>query len=276
MSALRASREKRASTLYLRHPLALRLTHWVNVVVLSVMLGSGLQIFNAHPALYWGKASDFDRPFIEMTAEYGPDNKPIGVTRVAGAEFNTTGFLGLSSGRGRGFPEWLTLPSYQALAAGRRWHFFFAWIFVLNGAAFTLWALLRGHLRRDLLPSLQELNKLPRTAVEHARLRFPKGEEARQYNIIQKLSYLAVLFGFGPLIVLTGLAMSPTIDSAYPFLLDLFGGRQSARTIHFLCAFGFVLFFLVHIALVVVAGPFNNLRSMITGYYRIETEPPHE
>ena len=271
MSALRARKEKRASTLYLRHRAALRLTHWFNVIVLSVMLGSGLQIFNAHPALYWGKTSHFDKPFIELTYDYDADNKPIGVTRIGSLEFNTTGLFGYSSERGRGFPAWLTLPSYQSLASGRRWHFFFAWAFLLNGLAFFIWALTRGHLRRDLLPTLSDFKSLPHTIVEHALLRFPKGEKARRYNVIQKLTYLLVLFVLGPVIVLTGLTMSPTLDVAYPFLLDIFGGRQSARTIHFLCAFGFVLFFFVHIALVIVSGLFNNLRSMITGYYRIET-----
>ncbi len=272
----RAKRARPTSTLYKRHPLILRITHWFNVFVLAVMLGSGLQIFNAHPALYWGKASTFDQPFIEMSADYDADNRIRGYTSIGDARFDTTGFLGYSSDRGRGFPQWLTLPGYQSLAMGRRWHFFFAWLFVANGIAFAVWAVLAGHLRRDLLPTLSDIRNLPRTFVEHALLRFPKGEEARRYNIIQKLTYLAVLAGLGPIIVLTGLTMSPMIDAAFPVLLDLFGGRQSARTIHFLCAFGFVLFFFVHIALVILSGFLNNMRSMITGDYRIETEASHE
>lgn len=272
-----AAPHAKKTTIY-RHPVAVRAGHWVNVLVMAVMLMSGLQIFNAHPALYWGKKSEFDRPFIAMTAVADADGGARGVTRIAGARFDTTGFLGYSGGAVRGFPAWATLPGYRSLSTGRRWHFFFAWLFVANGLAFFAYSLASRHLSRDLLPKAQELKNIPRTAWDHARLRFPKGEEAKHYNVIQKLAYLVVIFGLGPLIVLTGLTMSPTIDTAFPWLLDLFGGRQSARTIHFLCAFGFVAFFLVHIVLVVLSGPLNNLRSMITGRYRIEQEqePAHD
>jgi thiosulfate reductase cytochrome b subunit len=108
--------------------------------------------------------------------------------------------------------------------------------------------------------------------VTHARLRFPKGEEARRYNVLQKLAYLAVALVLLPLMVATGLTMSPGIDAAWPWLLDLFGGRQSARSIHFICASLIVLFVIVHLVMVVASGLFNNLRSMITGRYAIETE----
>lgn len=259
------------TTIY-RHKALVRVSHWVNALVMTVMVMSGLQIFNAHPALYWGKTSTFDRPFIALTAEMGPGGTPKGVTTIAGAQFTTTGVLGYSNGSVRGFPAWATLPGPRWLAMGRRWHFFFAWAFVINGLIFTAYSLWSRHVQKDLLPTKGELKTLPRVAAEHARLHFPKGEEARHYNVIQKLTYLVVLFGLGPLVVLTGLTMSPTLDTAFPFLLDIFGGRQSARTIHFLCAFGFVTFFLVHIVLVLISGAGNNLRSMITGRYRIETE----
>ena len=113
---------------------------------------------------------------------------------------------------------------------------------------------------------------MPREIINHARLRFAKGEDAKHYNGIQRMTYFIVIFVLGPLIVLTGLTMSPTMDSAFPFLPWIFGGRQSARTIHFLCAFSFLAFFIVHMIMVVLSGAWNNLRSMITGRYAIETE----
>jgi thiosulfate reductase cytochrome b subunit len=151
----------------------------------------------------------------------------------------------------------------------RRWHFFFAWVFVVNGVLYALFALFSGHFRRDLAPTRRDLRSIGRSVVDHALLRFPKGEEAAHYNVLQKLSYLVVVFGLGLLIVATGLTMSPWIDAAYPQLLDVFGGRQSARTIHFATAFAFVGFFIIHILMVLLSGPWNNLRSIITGRYRI-------
>ncbi len=269
------SRPDRSGRLVYRHPLAVRLTHWVNVLCLAVLLMSGLQIYNAHPAFYWGNASDFARPFVAMFATRG-DN-PRGVTAIAGRTFDTTGVLGLSYDADgdpveRGFPGWATLPSTQSLATGRRWHFFFAWLFVINGLAYLVYSLVTRHLRRDLAPTRHDLRHIGRSIVEHTRLRFPTGEEARRYNVLQKVAYLAVIFGLLPLVVLTGLTMSPGMDAALP-LVSLFGGRQSARTIHFLAASGLVLFTLVHVAMVVLSGPWNNLRSMVTGRYDIGVEP---
>jgi thiosulfate reductase cytochrome b subunit len=153
---------------------------------------------------------------------------------------------------------------------GRLWHLFFAWLLVANGVAFALYAFAAGHFRRDLLPTKADLQHLPQEIADHARLRFPKGEAAKRYNALQKLTYFSVIFILGPFVVLTGLTMSPTIDSAFPQLLWLFGGRQSARTIHFICAFSFLGFFIVHIVMVVLSGTWNNIRSMITGRYAIE------
>ncbi|MEA2933789.1 MAG: hypothetical protein QOD74_435 [Variibacter sp.] len=258
-----------------RHPLWVRLTHWVNVLCLVILLFSGLQIFNAHPALYWGNASDFSRPFVSMTATRGEPQR--GVTQIAGRTFDTTGVLGLSKDRDgelaeRGFPHWLTLPSTQSLAMGRRWHFFFAWLFVINGLIYLVYSLISRRLRRDLAPTRKDLRTIGHSIVEHAKLRFPKGDEARRYNVLQKLAYLAVIFGLLPLVVLTGLTMSPGMDAALP-LVQLFGGRQSARTLHFLAASGLILFTLVHVAMVILSGPWNNLRSMITGRYDIGSQP---
>jgi thiosulfate reductase cytochrome b subunit len=260
-----------------RHSGATRATHWINVLALSLLLMSGLQIFNAHPALYWGAKSSFDRPWLAIgMAERG--GQPVGVTRVGGATFETTGVLGWSGKPGgavrQAFPAWATIPSWRDLATGRRWHFFFAWLFVINGLVYLASSLFGGHLRRDLWPSRAELHPrhLWAEILAHARLRFPKGEAARRYNVLQKLSYLAVGLVLLPLMVLTGLTMSPGFDAAAPWLLDLFGGRQSARSVHFICAGLIVLFAIVHLVMVVASGTWNNLRSMITGRYAIDVE----
>jgi thiosulfate reductase cytochrome b subunit len=255
-----------------RHSVWVRVTHWINAGCLLILLMSGLQIFNAHPALYWGQASAFDHPVLALTATSSDESGIRGVTRLFGHAFDTTGVLGASPGSGgvmqvRGFPAWLTVPSYQDLATGRRWHFFFAWLLVFNGAAYLLYSVASRHLTRDLLPTRPQLRLIGHTIWEHLLLRFPRGDDARHYNVLQKLAYLIVALVLLPLMVLTGLTMSPGIDAAFPELLTLFGGRQSARTIHFLAASGLVLFVIVHVAMVLLSGAWNNLRSMITGSY---------
>lgn len=260
----------------LRHKAVVRVTHWVNLLCLVVLLMSGLQIFNAHPALYWGQASDFRTPWLAMSAERDRQGRLRGVTSLFGDEFDTTGLLGLSfvPGQGvqpRGFPTWATLPGPQWLAMGRRWHFFFAWLFVVNGLVYLVSGLVGGHFRRDLWPSGAQLRHIGRTVLDHLRLRFPKGDEARHYNVLQKLAYLAVVFVVLPGIALAGLTMSPNLDSIVP-LVSLFDGRQSARSIHFLGAAALVVFVLVHVLMVLLSGVWNNLRSMITGWYAIDDE----
>lgn len=262
-----------------RHSLTVRLSHWLNVLCMTVLLFSGLQIFNAHPALYWGQyGADSDPSFLSLEAVEEGDSVR-GVTRVGGLSFDTTGTLGVSNVDGeptaRGFPAWITLPSYQDLATGRRWHFFFAWLFVVNGLIYLGYGLLTRHFRRDLLPTTDELAPahLAQEIVDHARLRFPRGEKARSYNALQKLTYLLVIFVALPLMIATGLTMSPGFDAFAPWLIDLFGGRQSARTLHFITASSLVAFVVVHVAMVLVSGVFNNMRSMITGRYAIQTEP---
>jgi thiosulfate reductase cytochrome b subunit len=262
-----------------RHSALVRVTHWINALSLLLLLLSGLQIFNAHPKLYWGQQSHFAHPWLAIGAE--PSGGAWrGVTHLGSASFDTTGFLGVSRENGgealRAFPAWLTLPAERFLAFGRRWHFFFAWVFAVNGAIYAASAVIGGHLRRDLLPTAEQLK--PRHVLDdiwdHLRLRFPKGEGARRYNVLQKGAYLGVAFGLLPLMILTGMTMSPNLDAAFPWLLDLFGGRQSARSIHFIVANLIVLFFLVHIVMVVLSGLWNNLRSMITGRYAIQVATP--
>src|SRR5689334_12955288 len=140
----------RRRILFRRHSAVVRVTHWINVICLAVLLTSGLQIFNAHPALYWGSRSDFAHPALSITAEQAKDGQLRGVTNLFGARIDTTGVLGASrdgSGelRPRGFPSYLTLPPWQSLAEGRQWHFFFAWIFAVNTLVYLLYGLLGPH-----------------------------------------------------------------------------------------------------------------------------------
>ncbi len=257
--------------------------HWVNVIAFFVLLMSGLQIFNAHPALNWGKSSYTDRPpLVEMVGAQAPDGKVFGVTRVFGREFNTTGVLGASRDEdgamaARGFPAWATVPGSRWLAMGRRWHLFFAWLFVINGVSYVLYSIFSRHLARDLAPTKTDWRSIGRSIIDHLLLRHPSGEAEKRYNILQKLTYLIVIFGLLPLAVITGLSMSPWLDSAITGWVDLLGGRQSARTIHFVAAFLLVAFLLIHVFEVIVSGFWNNLRSMITGRYRVRpTETPHD
>ena len=261
-----------------RHSALVRVCHWVNAICFVVLLMSGMQIFNADPQLTWGQTTNFTRPFFSLSAHEDDNGDPTaGVTTIFGHPFNTTGVLGASRGddgdlEERGFPSWATLPSYQDLAMGRRWHFFFAWILVLNGLVYFVNLLLGRHIR-DLWPSGMELRAIPHAVVDHLRLRFPSGDEALRYNVLQKLAYLSVVIAF-PILILAGLTMSPAVDAAFPWLLTLFHGRQAARAVHFLLATYLVLFIIVHLVMVVLSGPINNLRSMITGRYRIkETQP---
>ena len=269
----------RGSYLYLRHRWPVRLTHWLNVLSLSLLLMSGLMIFNAHPSLDWGKSSYTGRPsFLEIGTRTGTDGRQIGFARVLGREFDTTGLLGLSSGAdGKpsavAFPSWITVPGHYSLAEARLWHFFFAWLLVLNGLVYLGYSLLSRHLRRDLVPTGHDWRGIGGSIRDHLRFRHPSGEAARHYNVLQKLAYLAVIFGLLPLIVLAGWAMSPWLNALWPGWVDLFGGRQSARSVHFIVAWLLVAFVAVHVFEVLVSGVWNHLRSMVTGRYRITPAP---
>ena len=253
-------------------------THWIWAICLFFLLLSGLQIFNAHPALYIGQQSgfEFENAILEIGAVNTPEG-PRGKTTVFGREFDTTGVLGMSGPSTQpsfiGFPGAVTIPSFRDLGTGRVVHFFFGWIFV---AALFIWFLasfINGHIRRDIVPMGADLKGLPRDAFNHARFRFHHG---RSYTPLQKLSYFTVFFILFPLIILTGLTMSPGMDAAWPWLLDVFGGRQTARTIHFGVMVLLVAVFIVHIAMVLLAGPLNELRSMITGWYRTSPGTPSQ
>ncbi|MBW8784274.1 MAG: cytochrome b/b6 domain-containing protein [Novosphingobium sp.] len=262
-------------TLVRRHRFATRLWHWVNALTVLVMLMSGLMIFNAHPRLYWGRyGANFDRPWLQIEARGGKGELVIGRHAL-----NATGVLGVSRGPDGAwheapFPSWATIPSHYSLADARLWHFAFAWVLVLGLLAYLVVSLVNGHIRRDLHITRGEWS--PRhiwhDIGEHARLRFPTGAAALKYNVLQKFAYGAVLFLLLPLVILTGMTMSPGLDAAFPGLLTIFGGRQSARSLHFLAAFGLVAFFVVHIVMVVLAGPLNEVRAMVTGWYRLPKE----
>ena len=228
-----------------RHRFSTRLWHWLNALALIVMLMSGLMIFNAHPRLYWG--------------EFGanPD----------------AAWLTIGSMEGVAFPGWITIPSAYSLADARIWHLAFAWVLLAGVPLYLLWSLVNGHLRRDLWLTRAEIRpaRIWHDIKDHARLRLPTGAAALRYNVLQKAAYLGVLLILLPLAILTGLAMSPGFDAAVP-VSAWFGGRQSARSLHFIATGGFALFIVVHLVMVVLAGPFNEVRSMITGWYRLPKE----
>ena len=253
-----------------RHSALVRLTHWINALCLVLLFMSGLQIFNAHPALYIGSQSDFAAPVFAIDS-HEVNGRTEGYTALLGHSVDTSGVLGLSDVAGqptqRAFPSWITLPSNQDLETGRHWHFLMAWLLVANGALYLLHGLLSRHFARDIVPGRGELAHTGQAIVDHMKLKFPHGENARGYNVLQKLTYFAVIFVALPLIVLAGWTMSPGLDAVFPWLTSALGGRQTARTIHFVVAWGLLAFLVIHIAMVLLTGVFNNLRSMVTGWF---------
>ncbi|MEO6113486.1 MAG: cytochrome b/b6 domain-containing protein [Sphingomicrobium sp.] len=267
-----APAEPHGGDLVKRHRLATRIWHWTNVVALVVLLMSGLMIFNAHPRLYWGQyGANADHAWLEIGAK-----GDRGYLKAGQLEMITTGVLGVwkdeqGTTRRRAFPHWTTIPSGYSLADARLWHLAFAWVLALALTGFMIASLVNRHFKRDLTIERAEIrpSHIWHDIKEHARLRFPTGAAALRYNILQKLSYAGVIFFLIPLMIFTGLAMSPAMDAGWGWLIDIFGGRQSARSLHFIAAFALVGFFFVHIAMVVLAGPINEVRSMISGNYRL-------
>lgn len=255
-----------------RHSVATRLTHWLFFLAFLALVSSGLQIFNAAPYL---DASDRSDPHHRVLAVYAPRDG-AGTTAIFGHPFTTTGWLGWTdAGDGtqttRAFPGWITIPAYQDLADGRRWHLFFAWIMILSGAAYLVWGFTRGDLKQLILRR-DDVPKLLPMQLYYLRLRKDPPPHGK-YNPLQKLAYTLVLFVFAPLIVLSGLALSPGFDAWFPWLTQAFGGRQFARLWHFVLMLALIGFFIAHILLVLTTGVFNHLRSMITGWYKLG---PHE
>ena len=252
--------------------------HWVNAIAFFLLLMSGLQIFNAHPSLAWGKSSYTGKPpLLEIAARESKTGQPTGVTTILGLEFETTGILGVSRDPvgdpvERAFPVWATLPGSQWLSMARSWHFFLGWIFVLNGLCYIAYGVASRHFRRDVLPNAADARSIGRSLKDHLLFRHAKGEAAKRYNVLQKITYVVVIFLLLPAIILMGWAMSPWIDALLPGWVDIVGGRQSARTLHFIVAFLLLAFVLVHVFESVITGLWNNLRSMITGRYVVSSE----
>ena len=258
-----------------RHHVTTRIWHWLNALFITTLLMSGLMIFNAHPQLYWGEyGSREDYAWLQID-----DTRTTGFVRIGAARVETTGVLGLSLDADKkvrrvAFPGWATIPTDYSLAAARRWHFAFAWMFALGLTAFMFISLFNGHIFKDLHVRRSEwsLKAIWEDIKNHARLRFNDGHDAGTYNFLQKFSYIGVIFVVLPMIILTGITMSPAMNAAWPWLLDIVGGRQSARSMHFIAATMLVGFVVVHLIMVVLSGPITCIRSMITGRHAISSK----
>lgn len=219
-----------------RHSLSTRIWHWVNALSLAVLFMSGLNISNAHPRLYWGKWG------------FAPEQAWLHLPR---------------------FPGWMTIPGYYSLAGARDWHMLFAWVFAISLLMFMILALAGGHFKRDIFTRLSEWrwSAICHDIRQHLKLNFEHGAKAGggKFNFLQKAAYGGVIFILLPLMIFTGMAMSPGMEASWPWLLDLFQGRQSARSIHFIAAWALCAFFVLHILLVLLANPAKQLRDMITG-----------
>jgi len=232
-----------------KHRLSTRVWHWTNAVAIFTMLMSGLMISNAHPRLYWGQyGANLDQPWLDLT-HWLP---------------------------GGHFPGWITIPSSYNLALARHWHLAFAWVLAISFTVYLIISLINRHIQRDLTLKVAELSPkhLIAEVVHHAQLKFPTGAAALRYNTLQKITYIGVIFGLIPMLLLTGLCLMPGFSPLTGWAIDLFGGRSTARSIHFLSAIGIGAFIVVHLVLVVLAGPYNEVRSMITGRFRIPHDRP--
>ncbi len=252
-----------------RYALLTRVSHWVWVLAFAVLVGSGLQIFNASPNL---DASDKSDPARRVLA-IGAPAEGVGTTTVFGHRFTTTGWLGwtddgMGSKGPHAFPAWLTIPGFQDLADGRRWHLFFAWIASACWVAWLISAWAKGSLREMVLrPS--DLPRLWPMQAYYLKLRKDPPPFDGPYNPLQKAAYTAIGFVVAPFVVLTGLALSPGIDAIANPLTVVLGGRQFARLWHFAGMLALLAFFAVHVFQVATQGVVNQMRSMITGWYRV-------
>jgi thiosulfate reductase cytochrome b subunit len=228
-----------------RHGYNVRICHWINAIAFVFLVVSGVHVLLDFPELYWGEVGFRGHDAAFRLADWG-------------LSWEEAGELGNR--------KW-----------GRNYHFLFAWVFVLNGIVYLLWNLWTRHFRRDMVPARAELSAkhLQEDVREHLRFRPPRGVAAHRYNTLQKLSYLAIVFVLAPFMFFSGLAQMPAFEAIAPELIDLFGGRQTARTLHVICMVLMVLFLLVHIFQVFVAGVVNEFRSMVTGRYALpEDEKP--
>ncbi len=223
-----------------RHALTVRLTHWIAAACFFALLLSGLEIVVSHPRFYWGETgNDLTTPLFRIPIPASRRHVPTGYS--------------------------YTLPDQNGWS--RALHFQSAWALVLTGLAYVLFGIFGGHFRRELIPTKEQRSarSLFESIHHHLRFRRPAASEAWSYNVLQRLSYLFVLFVVFPLIIWTGLAMSPSFVSAFPSTVTLMGGRQTARTIHFLLTLFLVGFVAIHLVMVWRAGFWTRLRAMITG-----------
>ena len=215
-----------------RHSISTRLWHWLNLLCVVVLFMSGLTISNAHRRLYWGDWG------------FAPEQAWLEVPR---------------------FPDWMTIPGYYSLAVARDWHILMAWPFALLLLFMWVAMLANRHFKRDIATSRADWSPASIAADVKAHLRLDFEHGAGKYNFLQKLAYGLVLGVFLPMMIFTGIAISPGMEPSFGWLVDLLGGRQSARSLHFIFAFAIFGFFLVHVLLVILSGPIRQIRDMITG-----------
>lgn len=229
-----------AEARHLRHSLLVRATHWLITIAFLALLVSGLEIVVSHPRFYWGETGNVNTPVLFKI--------PIPSSRNM-----------VPNGYGYVLPDQNGWSRYL--------HFQSAWVLVLIGLLYGVAGFLNGHFRRNLLPALSDISpkRLASSIVEHLRFRRPSREEAWSYNVLQRLAYLLVIFVLSPMMIWTGLAMSPSFVSAVPSAVNVLGGQQSARTLHFFLTLALVLFLLVHVFMVFLAGFRSRMRAMITG-----------
>lgn len=229
-----------ATAVTARHSALVRVTHWITTLSFLALLVTGVEIVTSHPRFYWGEAGNvLTPPLFKLPIPASRSSVPTGYGYV--------------------------LPDQNGWS--RYLHFQAAWVAVLTGLLYTISILFSGHLRKNLLPVQSDLSwRAFSTSIRnHLRFKRPSEAEAWSYNVLQRLSYLFVIFVLFPLVIWTGLAMSPAIASAFPSAVSVLGGQQSARTIHFFVSVFLVLFLLVHVLMICLAGFRNRMRAMITG-----------
>ncbi len=223
-----------------RHSALVRVTHWLTTLCFLALLVSGVEILISHPRFYWGETGNvLTAPLFKL---------PIPSSRAL-----------VPTGYGYVLPDQNGWSRYL--------HFQAAWLAVLTGLLYIISGLFTGHFRKSLLPGEGDLSwrSFSSAIAKHLRFERPTQAEAWSYNVLQRLTYLFVIFVLFPLVIWTGLAMSPAFVSAVPATVTLLGGQQSARTIHFFVSLFLLLFLLVHIVMVCMAGFRSRMRAMVTG-----------
>ena len=236
------------------HARWVRISHWILAFSVLTLAFSGFVILMAHPRLYWGEAgNDLMPALIELPIS--PNYKHSGWAERTPIFEDNAGAV--SANR--------TYEIFNQNGWGRSLHFLAAWFLVIPGLVYLLTGFFAGHFRSHIWPRSHELPLVRTDVLDHLRLRIRRATGGPHYGVLQKISYSFVVFLAAPLIVLTGLTMSPTVTAAFPFLLKVFGGFQSARTIHFAAFAALLLFALVHLVMVVASGFKHQMRAMTLG-----------